>query len=154
MADRMRPAKNTKLNLILTWAAFGLAILGVLDSIYLFIYKLTNLNALCLGNGGCHDVNFSPYSEIGGIPVSVFGIAAYLVIAIILLMERRFKPAREYGNLAVFGLSLAGLAFSVYLTWLEIYIIHALCPFCLASAVLICLIFILAMIRLFTQSTI
>ena len=101
---------------------------------------------MCLGAGGCHDVNFSPYSEIGGIPVSVFGILAFLTIAGILLLEPRLEIAKENGPLVIFGISLAGVAFSAYLTWLEIYVIHAICPFCVASAVVITLIFILAII--------
>jgi uncharacterized membrane protein len=106
---------------------------------------------MCLGSGGCHNVNFSPYSEIGGIPVSVFGIIAYLVIAGIILLEPRLKIVQENGSLAIFGISLTGVVFTAYLTWLEIYVIHAICPFCVASAVIISLIFILAIIRLIKQ---
>ncbi len=151
MAHRIKPDQNDKTGPAFYWATFGLACLGVLDATYLLVYKLTNNNAMCLGNGGCHNVNFSPYSEIGGIPVSVFGMVAFLVIAGILLLEPRFKIAKENGSLAIFGISLAGVAFTAYLTWLEIYVIHAICPFCVASAVIISLIFILAIIRLFKQ---
>jgi uncharacterized membrane protein len=146
------PSQTRKKKPALYWISFALAFLGALDGAYLLIYKLTNNNAMCLGNGGCHDVNFSAYSEIGGIPVSVFGIAAFLVIAGILLLEPRMKFMAENGSLAIFGISLAGVAFSAYLTWLEIYVIHAICPFCVASAVIITLIFILAIIRLFHQT--
>ena len=73
------------------------------------------------------------------------------VIAGILLLEPRIKIAKENGPLAVFGISLAGVAFTAYLTWLEIYIIHAICPFCVASAIIIALIFVLAIFRLITQ---
>jgi uncharacterized membrane protein len=107
---------------------------------------------MCLGNGGCHNVNFSPYSEIGGIPVSIFGIFAYLVILLILALEVRVKIAKENGPLAIFGISLCGVAFSVYLTYLEIYVIHAICPFCVVSAIAITFIFILAIIRLIKQT--
>ncbi len=109
---------------------------------------------MCLGNGGCHDVNFSPYSEIYGIPVSVFGILAYVVLAAIILLEPRLQIARENGPLLVFGISLVGIAFTVYLTYLELYVIHAVCPFCVASAVFITLIFIFAIIRLIKQSVV
>ncbi len=151
MAHRIKPTQNDKTSPVFDWATFALACLGVLDATYLLVYKLTNNNAMCLGNGGCHDVNFSSYSEIGGIPVSVFGIVTYLVIAGILLLEPRFKIAKENGSLAIFGISVVGVAFTVYLTWLEIYVIHAICPFCVASAVIIALIFILAIIRLIKQ---
>lgn len=152
MAHWINPTQTDKTDLVFYWATFVLACLGVLDSIYLLVYKLTGNNEMCLGNGGCHDVNFSPYSEIGGIPVSVFGIAAFLVIAGILLLEQRLEIPKEYGPLAIFGISLAGVAFMSYLTWLEIYVIHAICPFCVAAAVIIALIFILAIIRLIKQT--
>ncbi len=151
MAHRMNPPQIDKTGPTFYWVTFVLACLGLLDSTYLLIYKLTNNPTMCLGAGGCHNVNFSPYAEIGGIPVSVFGMAAYIVIAGILLLEPRLKIAQENGSLAVFGISLAGVAFTAYLTWLEIYVIHAICPFCVASAVIISLIFILAIIRLIRQ---
>ena len=152
MVDPIKPTRTDKSCPVFFWATFILAMLGVLDSIYLLVYKLTGNNQMCLGNGGCHDVNFSPYSEIGGIPVAVFGIAAFLVIAFILLLELRLEVVKEYGPLAIFGISLAGVAFTAYLTWLEIYVIHAICPFCVAVAVIITLVFILAVIRLIKQT--
>jgi len=129
-----------------------LTILGVEDAVYLLIYKLTGNPHMCLGNGGCHNVNFSPYSDINGIPVSIFGICAYLVILCILVLEARVKIVKENGPLAVFGISLGGVAFTAYLTYLEIYVIHAICPFCVASAIIITFIFILAIIRLVKQT--
>ena len=152
MAHRIRPTHIDQTGPVFYWASLLIACLGFLDATYLLVYKLTNNNAMCLGNGGCHDVNFSSYSEIAGIPVSVFGMAAFLAIAGILLLEPRLKIARENGPLAIFGISLAGVAFMAYLTWLEIYVIHAICPFCVASAVIIALIFILAVIRLINQT--
>jgi uncharacterized membrane protein len=152
MAHRIKslPSKNS--NTTLSWVSLLLACLGTLDAIYLLVYKLTNIHAMCLGNGGCHDVNFSPFSQIAGIPVSVFGLAAYLGIAGILLLERHLKIANESGPLAIFGISLAGVAFTIYLTWLELYVIHAICPFCVASAVIITSIFVIAIIRLVKQT--
>jgi Predicted membrane protein len=134
------------------WTSLVLASLGILDASYLLVYKLTNNNAMCLGNGGCHDVNFSPYSQIAGIPVSLFGLAAYLVMAVILLLEGRLKIVKDNGPLAIFGISLAGTVFTGYLTWIELYVIHKLCPFCVATAIIITLIFILAVIRLVKQT--
>jgi uncharacterized membrane protein len=151
MAHQIKPTKNGNSGPALFWASFVLACLGLLDSIYLLIYKLTGNTAMCIGNGGCHDVNFSPYSVIGGIPVSAFGIFAFLLIGVILLLEARIPIAKENGPLAILGISLAGVAFTAYLTWLEIYVIHAICPFCVAAATIITLIFILAIIRLIKQ---
>ncbi len=136
----------------LFWGSMALTLLGAADSIYLLIFKLTGNSHMCLGNGGCHDVNFSPFSEINGIPVAVFGIAAYLAIACILFLESRTRIGADNGPLVIFGISLGGVAFTVYLTYLELYVIHAICPFCVASAVIITLLFILAIIRLVKQT--
>src|SRR5512137_900687 len=124
------PIRNTHTDIaapILYWGTAVLAILGAADALYLFIYKLTGNNQMCLGNGGCHNVNFSPYSEIFGIPVSVFGLVAFLAILGILLLEERLKIAKENGPLGIFGISLGGVAFTAYLTYLEIYVIKAIC---------------------------
>ena len=153
MAHRIKNTHTDKTGPVLYWGSVALAILGAADALYLLIFKLTGNSHMCLGNGGCHDVNFSSYSEINGIPVSVFGLSAYLAILCILVLEARVKIAKENGPLAIFGISLGGLAFSAYLTYLEIYVIHAICPFCVASAILITLIFILAVIRLVKQTT-
>jgi len=152
MAHHIKSTQKDNPGPVYTWASLALACLGILDASYLLVYRLTSNPAMCLGNGGCHDVNFSPYSQIAGIPVSLFGLAAYLVMAVLLLLEGRLKIAKDNGPLAVFGISLAGTAFTAYLTWIELYVIHKLCPFCVASAIIITLIFILAVVRLVKQT--
>jgi uncharacterized membrane protein len=152
MVHRIKKPRTDKTDLALFWGSAALAILGALDAIYLLIFKLTGNNHMCLGNGGCHDVNFSPFAVIYGIPVSAFGISAFLAILCILFLEGRMKIAKEYGPLAIFGISLGGVAFSAYLTYLEIYVIHAICPFCIASAITITFLFILAILRLVKQT--
>jgi uncharacterized membrane protein len=152
MANRIKTTTLDKTAPALFWCTAYLSIIGAADAVYLLIYKLTGNPHMCLGNGGCHNVNFSPYSEISGIPVSVFGICIYLAILCILALEERVKIAKENGPLAIFGISLCGIAFSAYLTYLEIYVIHAICPFCVVSAIAITFIFILAIIRLVKQT--
>ncbi len=137
---------------ILKWITIVLAFLGTADAIYLLVLKYTQAEAMCVGNHGCITVNTSVYSQIYGIPVSVFGILAYLVIAGIVLLESRWKLARENGPLAILGISLAGVAFSAYLTYLEFYVIHAVCPFCITSAISITIIFVISIIRFIQQS--
>ena len=151
MVSRIDKSQVDKIGSVLYWSSIVLAALATLDALYLLIFKLTGNSHMCLGNGGCHDVNFSPYSEIYGIPVSIFGLLAYLAILGILFLEARVKIIKENGPLVNFGIGLVGVAFSIYLTYLEIYVIHAICPFCVASAILITLIFILAIIRLVKQ---
>lgn len=133
----------------LRWGGGGLALLGAADAIYLTWIKLSHAQAaFCAPGGGCDTVNTSPYSEMAGIPISVFGLGMYLVLAALLALEDRCEFGQTYGRLAVFGLSLTGVLYSAYLTYLELFVIHAICPYCVISAVLITLIFALAVVRL------
>jgi len=137
----------------ITWASMVLAIIGLLDSAYLFIYKISKNNAMCLGSGDCSTVNASRFSEIKGIPVSILGFIAYLAIIILLFLEIRKLYSSENSNLMVFGISLVGVFFSAYLTYIELYVIHAVCPFCVLSAVVITLIFIISIVKLVKASS-
>jgi uncharacterized membrane protein len=152
MANRLKQTRGDKSAAALYWASVALVILGAADAAYLLIYKLTGNTRMCLGSGGCHDVNFSPYSEIYGIPISLLGLLGLLAMLGVLLAERRLEVASEQGPLALFGMALVGAAYSTYLTYLEIYVIRAVCPFCVASALIFLLIFVLAIIRLVKQT--
>lgn len=133
-------------------ASIVLAVLGAADSLYLLILKYSHNDKMCLGSGDCSTVNLSSYSEIYGIPISLLGLLAYLVLVAILVLEPRLQILRENGALAAFGIGLAGVGYSAYLTYVELYVIHAVCPFCVFSAVAMTLIFILAIIRLVKQT--
>lgn len=128
-----------------------LALLGLLVSIYMTIYKLTANESMCIGNQGCGTVNASPYSEVYGIPVALIGVIGYAAIAGVLFLEKRNFFSRDNATLFVFGMALAGFLFTVYLIYLEIFKIRALCPFCLTSQATMTILFILSVTRLFQQ---
>ena len=128
--------------------SLGLAVLGGLVSIYMTIFKLTENQSMCLGNGGCSVVNNSIYSEVYGIPVSVIGIVGYGALVAALLLQQRGPFMEENGLLLIFGLALVGFLFTAYLIYVEIALIHALCPFCITSQVSITVLFVLSVIRL------
>ncbi|MFN2216447.1 MAG: vitamin K epoxide reductase family protein [Anaerolineales bacterium] len=130
------------------WITMILAGIGLIDSIYLYIFKISSNNAMCLGNGDCATVNASRYSELYGIPVSLLGILAYLAIIVLLIFELRNIFTKENSNLLVFGIGLVGVLFSAYLTYIEYFVIYAVCPFCVASAIVMTVIFIISTIRL------
>ena len=132
----------------------ALAVLGILVSVYMTIYKLTENPNMCLGNGGCSTVNSSRYAEIYGIPVAVLGIGGYLAILALLWMERRTSFLSENITLVVFGLTLFGFLFTLYLVYVELALIHALCPFCVTSQVTMTVLFALSVIRLVRQPSI
>lgn len=134
-----------KTNLI----ALSAAIVGAIDAIYLSWIKFSHNETLCApGLGDCFTVNTSRYSEIYGIPIALFGLAAFLFIIAILLGESRCSFLQENGSLLLFGVSLIGVLYSTYLTYLEAYIILAWCPYCVLSATMITIIFITSIYRL------
>src|SRR5512140_1729168 len=96
----------------------ALATIGLLDSIYMTIYKLTNNNAMCLGSGDCGTVNASRYSEVNGIPVALIGVFVYLAILAALYFESKgSRFFRENGSLLLFGLALTGFLFTAWLIY-------------------------------------
>lgn len=136
----------------LYWFSIALAALGLLVSIYMTIYKITSNNAMCLGSGDCSSVNASPYSEIYGIPVAFVGFLGYgAILAILFLQDRLGKFISENSTLAIFGLVVTGFAFTIYLVYLELYVIKAICPFCVTSQITMTILFITTIVRLVRQ---
>ncbi len=131
--------------------SIALAVLGLLDSIYLTVYKLTENNRMCLGSGDCAAVNASLYSEIHGVPVAVIGVAGYFSILALLVAERHSLFLQKNNPLITFGLALAGFLFTLYLIYVELALIRALCPFCVVSQATMTVLFILSVIRLVRQ---
>ena len=128
-----------------------LAGLGLLVSAYMTIYKLTDNQTMCLGNGGCSVVNSSIYSEVYGVPVALVGALGYLTILAVLIASRNRDPLGGNSVLVAFGLCLAGFLFTLYLVYVEIVLIHALCPFCIASQVIMTALFAVSIIRLIRE---
>lgn len=128
-----------------------LAVIGIAVSVYMTIFKLTANESMCLGNGGCNTVNNSRYSEVSGIPVALIGVVGYAAILATLLLEKRNAFFKSNSTLIVFGMALTGFIFTVYLIYVEIYLIKALCPFCVTSQVTMTILFILSVIRLVRQ---
>lgn len=129
----------------------ALAIIGLLVSIYMTIYKLTDNDAMCIGSGGCSVVNSSRYSEVNGIPVAVLGVLGYASILALLFLESRPGFFQENGVMMLFGVTLTGFLFTLYLIFVEVALIKAYCPFCLTSQAVMTIIFILSVIRLVRQ---
>ncbi len=130
-------------------AGILLAILGAVDSAYLLWLKLSGQVAACQGIGDCEAVNSSRYAEMGGIPVALFGLLAYLLILLLFSMELKFPEWQDGLLLATFGIALAGTLYSFYLTYLEIFVLKAICPFCVVSAVIIIVILMISILRLY-----
>jgi len=139
------------MNKRLTQIIMALAILGLAVSIYMTIYKFSANDDMCLGSGDCHTVNFSRYATINGIPVAVVGIFGYLSILGILFLEGKMELFKTNGSMILFGVSLIGFFFTLWLVYVEAALLKAYCPFCVTSQVTMTLIFILSVIRVIRQ---
>jgi uncharacterized membrane protein len=118
-------------------AAFGIGV-----AIYITIADAGGGSPTCLaGGGGCETVANSSYSHLAGVNVAVFGIAGYAMLLIASVL--RGDAARFAG----FGLALVGFGFSVYLTYIELFKIEAICQWCVASAVLMTVLLVLGAAR-------
>ncbi|MGB8982998.1 MAG: vitamin K epoxide reductase family protein [Anaerolineales bacterium] len=135
----------------LSQLAIALTIIGLLIATYMTIYSITSNDTMCIGSKDCSVVNASRYSKLYGIPVAVLGIAGYAAILAVLLLEQRIPFLQQNGSLVFFGLSLAGFLFTLYLIYVEVALIKAYCPFCIASQSAMTLIFILSVIRVVRQ---
>jgi uncharacterized membrane protein len=125
-----------------------LALLGLLLSAYLTMYKLGMVGELKCGAGGsCERVQLGPWGDFLGIPVAAYGIGGYLAILVVAMvgLQPRWETSRTPALLLVL-LAAGGFAFTVYLKYLELFRIGAVCRWCVVSAVLITVILVLALV--------
>jgi uncharacterized membrane protein len=112
-------------------AAFGIGV-----ATYIAIAEAGGGAPACVaGGGGCETVAESQYAHLAGVNVAVIGIVGYVLLLVTSLL--RGDGARMGG----FALSLAGFGFSVYLTYLELFVIDAVCQWCVISAILMTVLF-------------
>jgi len=129
---------------------FGLAVSG-----YLSYIKFTATPSVCIQGGpfNCNVVLNSLYSEFLGIPIAYLGFALYVVLGILLLFQNRIGLLREQGNLIIFGLSVFGWVFSMWLVYVQFFILESLCPWCLSHEANFTVFFFVACLRLYRDMT-
>ncbi len=110
-------------------ALVALAWLGV--AAYLTWAHYADESVICVTGGGCDTVQESTYSEIAGIPVAALGVVAYAAILALVTWD---TPA---ARLAAAAIALVGLLFSSYLLVLQLFVIDAICVWCVANDVVI-----------------
>jgi uncharacterized membrane protein len=122
-----------------------IALIGVFLSLYLTLYKLGYIGTLACGSGSCEQVQLSKWGDFLGLPVSAWGVGYYtLVFALSFAgIQERFAGSERLTNALVY-LTGAGLLFSIWLTYLELFVIHAICRWCLGSAAITVVLFALA----------
>jgi uncharacterized membrane protein len=124
----------------------ALALAGLFVALYLYLYKIGVYGELKCGSGGCETVQASPYAILLGQPVALYGVLGYaaLLAVSVLGLQPRFA-ARRWPTLLLAALATLGFLFTAYLTFLEMFVIHAWCRWCLGSAVIITLIWLVAL---------
>jgi len=117
-----------------------LSTLGVLVSGYLSVKRFTGGSLVCSRWAQCDTVNNSVYAKIHGVPVAFIGLAGYLLLlGLALAAVQTWGPTHRRLLALGFVLALGGFGFSVYLTYLELFVIQAICNWCVTSAILITL---------------
>lgn len=92
---------------------------------------------MCSGIGNCELVQTSKYSVIAGVPVALMGLLYFAaVVALAAVRLARVRGAAEWAAPAAFSLSLGGTAFVAYLTGVELFVLHAICIWCVSVAVM------------------
>ncbi len=125
-----------------------LSLLGLFVSAYLYLYKIGRIGTLACGAGGCETVQQSPWSRFAGLDVALIGMAGYA--GLLLLSLAALQPSlsdRRWPTTLLLWLSGVGVAFTVYLTYLELFVIRAICRWCVGSAVIILVIFLAALLE-------
>jgi len=128
--------------------SYILATIGLIDSAYLTWVKISHTEVFCGTSGECQTVSNSSYAEIARIPIALLGMGAYLVLIILLYLEQQQGFWSANVPLIIFGITLAGTLYSAYLTYIEVAVLYAICPYCVLSAIVMVLLLIVAIIRL------
>jgi uncharacterized membrane protein len=119
-----------------------LTTIGLGVASYLTYVHYSGIKPACSLGGSCEKVQTSAYSHLAGVPVALMGLIGYVSILLLLLL-----PESETTRFATVGVTAIGFGFSAYLTGRELFSIHAICEWCVSSAVIMTLLVCLAVWR-------
>ncbi|MDO8495726.1 MAG: vitamin K epoxide reductase family protein [bacterium] len=128
------------------WAMVAVAFLGFLDAVFLTIEHYTNNIPPCFALTGCEQVTTSVYATVAGIPVALAGAAYYFLILVVGLLYLDLRNAKLLTAMSY--LPIVGLLASIYFVSLQLFVIKALCLYCVVSAMTSTTLFILGLIVL------
>ncbi len=124
-----------------------LSLVGVFVALYLTLYKVGVVGTLACSVGSCETVNLSRWATFLGLPVAAWGLGTYVVLFALSLagVQERFDGSRAI-SMALLAVSGWSVLFSAWLTYLELFVIHAICMWCVISAVLMLGIFVASLV--------
>jgi uncharacterized membrane protein len=135
--------------MIYRMSAALLSLTGLFISAYLYLYKIGRIGTLACGTGDCETVQQSTWSSFAGVDVSLIGLVGYAGLLLVSLAALRpGMEAQRWPATLLALLAGTGVAFTVYLTYLELFVIQAICRWCIASAAIIVAILIAALFDL------
>ncbi len=117
------------------------ALLGLGVSAYLTYVHYAGIEPICAASGGCEKVQSSSYADVAGVPVALLGLIGYVAILVAVLLPG------EAARMAASSMALVGFGFSLYLTYLELFEIDAICQWCVGSAVIMTVLAVLTAAR-------
>jgi len=122
-----------------------LSLVGLMVATYLYLYKIGIVGTMVCGTGSCELVQTSRWSRFLGVEVSLLGALGYLAMfGVSLAGLQPTLQQRRWPATALLLLATGALLFSAYLTYVELFLIHAICRWCVASAVIVLLLFLVA----------
>ena len=127
-------------------AGLALCLLGAALAGYLTWVHYADAQTVCVGGGGsCERVQTSDYAEVAGVPVALLGLVGYLTLL------GAFAAGRDGAVAAAAFVGIVGAGFSAYLTYIEVFTLEAICQWCVASAVMMTAIALIACARFLRQ---
>ena len=124
-----------------------MSLLGLFVSAYLYLYKIGRIGTLACGSGECETVQTSQWSRFAGVEVALIGVIGYAALFVVALVALQAAPTeRRWPVDLLAALAAGGVLFTAYLTYLELFVIHAICRWCVGSAAIIVTILILALL--------
>ena len=124
-----------------------MSLLGLFVSAYLYLYKIGRIGTLACGTGECETVQTSTWSRFAGVEVALIGVLGYAALLAVALVAIQTAPSgRRWPVDLLAALAAGGVLFSAYLTYLELFVIQAICRWCVGSAAIIVTILILALL--------
>ena len=122
------------------------ALVGLFVALYLWMFKAGFIGALACGAGQCEAVQLSRWATLLALPVAAWGVGFYAVVFLVafMLVQDRWAGSRNL-SLTLLVLTTWGVLFSAWLTYLELFVIHAVCRWCVVSAVIALVLFVLAL---------
>ena len=126
-----------------------LALFGALVSLYLTLFKLGVIGELSCTVGSCNTVQLSKWATFLGLPVAAWGLGFYLATLALAIAGTSDRLADDRRiSLALVAMSAWGVLFSGWLTYIELFVIHAVCMWCVISAIIVAIIFVVALLDL------